>query len=58
MGMEIITGHNNTYPKGGVPCSNDSFVVNESSVLRINTFVKYPAHLKSAKRYKQFYETP
>ncbi len=30
------TGHNSTYPKGGVSCSKDSFVVKESSVLRIN----------------------
>ena len=27
---------NSTYPKGGVSCSKDNFVVNESLVLRIN----------------------
>ena len=28
--------HNSTYPKGGVSCSNDSFVVNGSLVFQIN----------------------
>jgi len=32
---QIPTG-NSTYPKGGVSCSKDSFVVNQSLVLRIN----------------------
>ena len=27
---------NSTYPKGGVSCSKDSFVVNQTLVLRIN----------------------
>jgi hypothetical protein len=30
------TGYNSTYPKGGFSCSKDSFVVNQSLVLRIN----------------------
>jgi hypothetical protein len=30
------TGYNSTYPKGGVQCSADTFVVNQSLVLRIN----------------------
>jgi hypothetical protein len=30
-----ITAHNSTYPKGGVSCSKDSFVVNESLVFQI-----------------------
>lgn len=28
--------HNSTYPKGGVSCFADTFVVAESSVLRMN----------------------
>jgi hypothetical protein len=35
--------HNSTYPKGGVSCSADSFVVAESSVLRIDICDENPA---------------
>jgi hypothetical protein len=45
------TAANSTYPKGGVSCFADSFVVAESSVLRINICGEKPAHRKSAKRY-------
>jgi hypothetical protein len=45
--------HNSTFAIGGVSCSADSFVVAESSVLRINICGKKPAHRKSAKRYTQ-----
>ena len=45
---------NSTFAIGGVSCSADSFVVAESSVLRINICGKNPAHRKSAKRYKPF----
>jgi len=48
---ERTTGYNSTYPKGGVSCSADSFVVAESLVLRINICGKKPAHRKSANRY-------
>jgi hypothetical protein len=41
---------NSTFALGGVSCSADSFVVAESSVLRINISGKNPAHRKSAKR--------
>jgi len=44
---------NNSYPKGGVSCSKDSFVVAESSVLRTNFCAEKPAHRQSAKRYRQ-----
>ncbi|PLB85290.1 hypothetical protein C0T31_11675 [Dysgonamonadaceae bacterium] len=37
------TSHNSTYPKGGVSCSSDSFVVAESSVLRMKFSCKNPA---------------
>ena len=45
--------HNSTLAIGGVSCSADTFVVKESSVLRINFCGKNPAHRKSAKRYRQ-----
>jgi hypothetical protein len=44
------TGYNSTFAIGGVSCSADTFVVAESSVLRINISGKNPAHRKSAKR--------
>jgi len=45
--------HNSTFAIGGVSCSADSFVVAESSVLRINICGENPAHRKSAKRCMQ-----
>ena len=48
---------NSTYPKGGVSCSKDSFVVNGSSVLRIKFSGKSPALRVAANRYKQAYKT-
>jgi len=48
---------NSTFAIGGVSSSADSFVVKESSVLRINFMVKKPAHRKSTERYKQAYKT-
>ena len=48
------TAHNSTFAIGGVSCSTDSFVVTESSVLRINICAKNPAHRQSAKRYSQW----
>ena len=47
---------NSTFAIGGVSFSPDSFVVAESSVLRINICGKNPAHRKSAKRYRQVYD--
>ena len=35
--------HNSTYPKGGVSCSKDSFVVNETLVFQIKFCGKSPA---------------
>ena len=46
---------NSTFAIGGVSCSADSFVVAESSVLRINICAEKPAHRKSAKRYLPFW---
>jgi len=51
--MKIKTTANSTFAIGGVSCSADSFVVAESSVLRINISGKNPAHRKSANRYLQ-----
>jgi len=52
---ERKTGHNSTYPKGGVSCSKDKFVVAESSVLRTNFCAEKPAHRQSAKRWQKYY---
>jgi len=41
---------NSTFAIGGVPSPLDSFVVAESSVLRINICGKNPAHRKSVNR--------
>jgi len=53
MTTERSTGYNSTFAIGGAPCSADSFVVAESSVLRINICAEKIAHRKSAKRYLQ-----
>jgi hypothetical protein len=42
---------NSTYPKGGVSCSKDSFVVNRTFVFQIKFCDKSPALLVTAKRY-------
>lgn len=44
---------NSTYPKGGVSCSKDSFVVNQTLVFQINFCGKNPALRVAAKRYAQ-----
>lgn len=41
---------NSTFAIGGASCSEDSFMLVESSVLRINISDKKPAHRKSANR--------
>ena len=45
---------NSTYPKGGVSCSADSFVVAKSSVLRMKFSGKNPALRVAANRYLQW----
>jgi hypothetical protein len=47
-------GHNSTYPKGGVSCSKDSFVVNQTLVFQIKFCGKSPALRQSANRYSQW----
>ena len=44
---------NSTYPKGGVSCSKDSFVVNQL-VFQIKFCGKSPALRVAAKRYRLF----
>jgi len=43
---------NSTYPKGGVLCSKDSFVVNGSLVFQIKFCGKSPALRVAEKRYQ------
>ena len=48
------TGYNSTYPKGGVSCSKDSFVVNQTLVFQINICGEN-RHLRQARnRYAQY----
>ena len=42
------------YPKGGVSCSKDSFVVNKTLVFQIKFWSKSPALLVAAIRYLPF----
>ncbi len=46
--------HNSNYPKGGILCTKDRFVVNETFVLLINICGESPALRVAAKRYSQF----
>jgi hypothetical protein len=47
------TAYNSTYPKGGVSCFKDSFVVNQTLVFQIKFCGKSPALRVAAKRYEQ-----
>jgi hypothetical protein len=49
------TGYNSTFAIGGVSSTADTFVVAESSVLRMNLCAEKPAHRKSAKRCLLFF---
>ena len=44
---------NSTYPKGGVSCSKDSFVVNQTLVFQIKFCGISPALRVAAKRWNQ-----
>lgn len=52
--MKEITAYNSTYPKGGVSCSRDCFVVNQTLVFQTNVCGKSPALRVAAKRYPPF----
>jgi len=51
---ERTAAHNSTYPKGGVSCSKDSLVVNQTLVFQIKFCGKSPALRVAAKRYRAF----
>ena len=57
MVTEKTPAGNSTYPKGGVSCSADSFVVAKSSVLRMKFSGKNPALRVAANRYLQAWRT-
>jgi hypothetical protein len=44
---------NSTFAIGGVSCSADSFVFNQTLVFQIKFCGEIPAHRKSANRYRQ-----
>jgi len=52
--MRRRAAHNSTYPKGGVSCSKDSFVVNQTLVFQIKFCGKNRQLLVAAKRYAAF----
>jgi hypothetical protein len=56
--MERKPAHNSTYPKGGVSCSKDSFVVNQTLVFQIKFCGKSPALRVAENRYGQVKKTP
>ncbi len=45
--------HNSIYPKGGVSCSKDSFVVNQTLVFQIKFSGKSPALRVGANRFSR-----
>jgi hypothetical protein len=49
-GQKESTAGNSTYPKGGISCSKDSYVVNQTLFFQIKFCGKSPAHRKDAKR--------
>jgi len=49
--MKKKAAHNSTYPKGGVSCSKDRFVVVETFVLLTNICGESPALRVAANRY-------
>jgi hypothetical protein len=52
MTIERKTAYNSTYPKGGVSCFKDSFVVNQTLVFQIKFCGKSPALRVAAKRWQ------
>jgi hypothetical protein len=57
MTTERTAAYNSTYPKGGVSCFKDSFVVNQTLVFQIKFCSKSPALRVAAKRYRKPYFT-
>jgi hypothetical protein len=54
--QKSMAAANSTYPKGGVSCSKDSFVGNQTLVFQIKFCGKSPALRVAAKRYAQCYD--
>ncbi len=52
------TSHNSTYPKGGVSCSKDNFVVNASLVFQIKFCGESPALRVAENRYAKPFDKP
>ncbi len=52
-GQKKARTDNSTYPKGGVLCSKDCFVVNQTLAFQIKFCSKSPALRVAAKRYHQ-----
>lgn len=50
--IEKRAAGNSTYPKGGISCSKDSLVVNQSLVFQIKFCGISPALRVAAKRYR------
>jgi hypothetical protein len=48
--MKRKTAYNSTYPKGGVSCSKENFVVNQTLVFQIKFCGKSPALRVAANR--------
>jgi hypothetical protein len=42
---------NSTYPKGGVSCSKDGIVINQTLIFKSSFVVKVPPLRQAAKRY-------
>jgi hypothetical protein len=53
MTIEKKAAHNSTYPKGGVSCSKNSFVGNQTLVFQIKFCGKSPALRVAAKRWQK-----
>ncbi len=56
MTKERKTAYNSSYPKGGVSCSKDRFVVKGTFVLLINICGDLPTLRVAAKRWQQVFE--
>jgi len=53
-GQRRKTPYNSSYPKGGLSCSKDSFVINQTLVFQIEFCGKSPALRVAAERYSQW----
>jgi hypothetical protein len=55
--MDRKAAYNSSYQKGGVSCSKDSLVVNQTLVFQIKLCGKSPALRVAANRYRQYLKT-